>query len=97
MSDNVQTITLEILKSIQQGISDIRSEVVGMPSELAEVRTDLVQVNERLSRLEDISRKQRRDTAGLLVIMKSVVGNYREELDVMVRRIRFLEEGGTAA
>ena len=53
-------------------------------------------IEARLASIEDLTRKQRRDTAGLLVIMKSVVGNFREEVDVMVQRIRFLEEGGTA-
>ena len=51
-------------------------------------RTD---THERLGRLEELARKQRRDTAGLLVMGKALVGNFTEELAAIEERVAVLE------
>lgn len=48
-------------------------------------------VENRLDRLEDIARKQRRDTAGLLVMAKSVTGDFAEQVAAIEERVAALE------
>ena len=64
MSENVQTAMLEILKKIQAQLSE------------HDKRFDTVE--KRFDELGDLVRKQRRDTAGLLVMAKSITGNFAE-------------------
>jgi hypothetical protein len=84
MSENVQTAMFEILKKIQGELASFRVEI--------NARFD--QVTQRFEGLEDLVRKQRRDTAGLLVMAKSVTGNFAEELAAIEERIRVLEARG---
>lgn len=49
------------------------------------------ETNERLSRLEDLARKQRRDTAGMLVMAKAMIGNFTEEVALIQERVAALE------
>ena len=62
---------------------------------LRKVQADLtsfrVETNDRFAVLEDLVRKQRRDTAGLLVMAKSVTGNFAEELAAIEERVAALE------
>ncbi|PTM41369.1 hypothetical protein [Bosea sp. 124] len=80
MSENAQTAMFEILKSIQ--------------ADLAEHRKLFAGVNARFDGLEDLVRKQRRDTAGLLVMAKSVTGTFAEDLAAIEERVRVLEARG---
>jgi hypothetical protein len=52
------------------------------------------EVNDRLDRLEDLSRKQRRDTAGLLVMAKAVTGDFAEQVAAIEERVAVLEARG---
>lgn len=61
MSDNLQSVNLDILRSIQESVSELRKEM----------QEGFSRVDERFARVDDIMRKQRRDTAGILVIMKA--------------------------
>lgn len=52
------------------------------------------EANERFERLEDLVRKQRRDTAGLLVMAKAVTGDFAEQVAAIEERVRVLEARG---
>ncbi len=84
MSENVQTAMYEILKKLQGDLASFR----------ADVNERFVGVEARFERLEDLVRKQRRDTAGLLVMAKSITGNFAEELAAVEERVRVLEARG---
>lgn len=80
MSENVQSAMFEILKSIQAKLSE------------HDKRFDAIE--KRFDMLGDLVRKQRRYTAGLLVMAKSVTGNFAEELAVIEERVAALEARG---
>jgi hypothetical protein len=48
----------------------------------------------RFDVLEDLVRKQRRDTAGLLVMAKATAGQFAEELAAVEERVAALEARG---
>ena len=58
---------------------------------LKSVQAKLADHDKRFDVLEDLVRKQRRDTAGLLVMAKSVTGNFAEELAAIEERVAALE------
>jgi DNA repair ATPase RecN len=80
MGENVQSAMFEILKSIQAKLAD------------HDKRFDAIE--KRFGELGDLVRKQRRDTAGLLVMAKSVTGNFAEELAAVEERVAALEARG---
>jgi hypothetical protein len=81
MSDNVQNLMFDILKSIQQSISELDARVDGRLSAM----------DNRMSAIEDLVRKQRRDTAGILVMMKGVVGVFEERVTSLETRVTLVE------
>lgn len=87
MSENVQTAMYEILKKIQAQLTehDKRFDAV-------DKRFDAVE--KRFDEMGELVRKQRRDTAGLLVMAKSITGNFAEELAAIEERVRVLEASG---
>ena len=85
MADNVQSIMLEILKQIQADVSDIKVRVVGLETDAAEQKT-------RTGRLEDLAKRQRRDTAAILVMMKGTVGVFDERLRDVENDVRIMME-----
>lgn len=84
MSENVQAAMYEILKTIQADLASFRTDV----------NERFARVEARFESLDDLVRKQRRDTAGLLVMAKSITGNFAEELAAVEERVRVLEAGG---
>jgi hypothetical protein len=80
MSENVQTAMFEILKNIQ--------------AKLVEHDKRFDEVGKRFDELGDLVRKQRRDTAGLLVMAKATTGHFAEELAAVEERVRVLEARG---
>lgn len=48
-------------------------------------------VEERLDRAEDINRKQRRDSAGMLVMMRAMAGDFDERVSEVEERLAGLE------
>lgn len=84
MSENVQSAMYEILKTIQTDIASFRTDV----------NERFARVEARFESLDDLVRKQRRDTAGLLVMAKSITGNFAEELAAIEERVRVLEARG---
>lgn len=81
MSDNVQTMMFDILKSIQKSISELDARVDGRLSAL----------DNRMNAIEELLRKQRRDTAGILVMMKGVVGVFEERVTNLETRVTLIE------
>jgi predicted nucleic acid-binding Zn-ribbon protein len=77
MSDNVQSAMLEILKSIQASIARLDERVANLEQGQAE--------------LKNIARKQRRDIAGVLVLVKSAAGDFDERVTVLEERMDALE------
>jgi hypothetical protein len=70
MSDNVHSLTLDVLKQLQSGFSEMR---------------------ERLDRIENISRKHRRDSAGTLVMMRATAGDFDARVSEIEERVATLE------
>jgi hypothetical protein len=51
-------------------------------------------IEQRMTGIEDLSRKQRRDTAGLLVMAKAVTGDFAEQVAAIEERVAVLEARG---
>ncbi len=75
MTDNVENLTLEILKSIQADLAGFRAETT-----------------ERFERLEETLRKQRRSSAGMLVMMQATAGDFDERVKDVEERVAALED-----
>ncbi len=84
MSENVQTAMYEILKKIQADITSFRTDV----------NERFARVEARFEGLDELVRKQRRDTAGLLVMAKAVTGDFAEQVAAIEERVRVLEARG---
>jgi hypothetical protein len=76
--DNVQSAMLEILKRIQADVSDVKCDVIGLTG--------------RMDKLEALVRKQGRDSAAMLVMMRGTVGIYDERMKVIEEDVRLLME-----
>ncbi len=64
---------LDILKRIQADVSGLKTDV-------AELKTDVGDLKQRVIRLEDLAKKQRRDSAAMLVMMRGTVGVFTERM-----------------
>ena len=84
MSENVQTAMYEIMKKIQADVASFR----------AEVNERFAHVEARFEGLDELVRKQRRDTAGLLVMAKAVTGDFAEQVAAIEERVAALEARG---
>ena len=58
----------EILKRVQTDMASVRTDVAGLKADVADIRV-------RVERLEDIAKKQRRDSAAMLVKMRATAGD----------------------
>ncbi len=95
MADNVQPIVLDILVKIQAELGLLRSDVGSLrldmnslQGEVAQLRSDVLP---RLERVEDLLLKQRRSTAGILVSMNAVTGDFDGRVGRLERRVTMLE------
>lgn len=59
---------------------------------LKRIQTDVADVKGRLDRLEALVRKQGRDSAAMLVMMRGTVGIYDERLKVIEEDVRLMME-----
>ncbi|MBN9470860.1 MAG: hypothetical protein J0J10_18995 [Bosea sp.] len=84
MSENVQTSMFEILKKIQADIASFRTDV----------NERFTRVEARFEGLDELVRKQRRDTAGLLVMAKALTGDFAEQVAAIEERVAALEARG---
>ncbi len=85
MSENVQSVMLDILKRIQADVSGLKTDV-------AELKTDVGDLKQRVIRLEDLAKKQRRDSAAMLVMMRGTVGVFTERMDALEIDVMTLKE-----
>lgn len=92
MPENVQSAMLEILKRIQADLSVVKSDVAGLKTDMADVKGRLSGVEGRLERLETAARKQGRDNAALLVMMRGTVGLFDERVSTLEEEVRLLKE-----
>ncbi|OYU91515.1 MAG: hypothetical protein CFE29_01075 [Bradyrhizobiaceae bacterium PARB1] len=81
MSDNVDNAVFEILKKIQGDITLGRSEMRQFKQE----------TETRFERLETLVRKQRRDGAAMLVMMRAAAGDFEERVTAVEAQIAALE------
>jgi predicted nucleic acid-binding Zn-ribbon protein len=93
MSENAQSAMLEILKRIQSDVSGLRSDVSGLRSDVSVLKSDIPKVTSRLERVEDLVKRQRRDSAALLVMMRGTVGVFNERMDTLEVEMAALKEG----
>jgi hypothetical protein len=83
--DNVQSAMLEILKRIQADVSAVKADV-------SDVKADGIGLKVRMDKLEALVRKQGRDSAAMLVMMRGTVGIYDERMKVIEEDVRLLME-----
>ena len=77
MSDNVQTVTLEILKNIQASIVQLDG------------RFD--RLEERIDAIDAGMRKDRRNVAGMLVMMRATAGDFDTRIAEVEERVKALD------
>ncbi len=61
---------------------------------LKSIQGKLAEHDRRFDELGDLIRKQRRDTAGLMVMAKGAAGQFAEDLAAVEERVRVLEARG---
>jgi hypothetical protein len=83
MSENVENAALQMLIRIQEQIAAFRQDT--------EQRFGVVET--RLDRIEEINRKQRRDSAGMLVMMRATAGDFDERVSEVEEGVAALEAG----
>jgi len=88
MSENAFDAISALLRKIQDDLADFRRET---EKRLERLEASLINVEPRLATLEDLARRQRRDTAGLLVMAKAVSGDFAEEIADLQKRVDRLE------
>ena len=76
---------LEILKRIQADVSDVKGRLGGVEGQVGGLVS-------RMDKLEALIRKQGRDSAAMLVMMRGTVGIYDERLIVIEVDVRLLME-----
>jgi hypothetical protein len=76
---------LEILKRIQADVSDVKGRLGGVEEQTGGLVS-------RMDKLEALVRKQGRDSAAMLVMMRGTVGIYDERLKVIEEDVRLLME-----
>ena len=60
---------------------------------LRKIQDKLAEHDKRFDRLEEIVRKQRRDSAGMLVMMRATAGDFDERVTEIESRMDALEAG----
>jgi hypothetical protein len=85
MTEATTDAVLQILISIQDSVSALRSEV-----------GDFKRDNEaQHERMEGLIRKQRRDSAAMMLIMRATVSDFDERVDEIVEQVTALEKRQT--
>ncbi|MDO9335833.1 MAG: hypothetical protein Q7T61_05485 [Caulobacter sp.] len=59
------------------------------------IQDGIVDLRERLERVEDIARKHRRDSAGMLVMMRATAGDFDQRVREVEDRVSAMEAGIT--
>ncbi|HRK23825.1 MAG TPA: hypothetical protein PLQ11_02615 [Beijerinckiaceae bacterium] len=58
---------------------------------LKQLQQGFAEMRERLDRIEEVARKQRRDSAGMLVMMRATAGDFDERVTDVEERVLALE------
>jgi polyhydroxyalkanoate synthesis regulator phasin len=58
---------------------------------LKQIQSGFAEMRDRLDRIEEINRKQRRDSAGMLVMMRATAGDFDERVSEVEERVAALE------
>lgn len=87
MPDNVEHITLEILKGLQASVAALTKQI----AQLEPLPNQVRELTERFDRLEALARKDRRDMAGMLVMMRAVAGDFDQRVREVEERVTALE------
>ena len=89
MSDAIKDAILPVLIKIQEDAAAFRVE---SRERFDRIEARLDRIETRLDRLEEVARKQRRDIAGILVMMKGAAGVFDERITTMEQRVDALEQ-----
>jgi hypothetical protein len=81
MADNPTDAVHQILIKIREGISSLRSE-------LGQFKLENQEQHERM---ESLIRRQRRDAAGMLVMMRATASDFDERVSEVEERVAALE------
>jgi glycine cleavage system pyridoxal-binding protein P len=92
MVDNVQSLMFEILKQIQADVAVLKADVSVLKTDGAGVKADVADIRTHVERLEDLAKRQRRDTAAILVMMRGVAGVFDERLRDVENEVRVMME-----
>jgi phage-related minor tail protein len=84
VADNVQDVSLEILKGIQAGIA-------ALDGKIGRVEHQVSELTGRFDQLEAALRKDRRNVAGMLVMMRATAGDFDERVAEIEERVAALE------
>jgi uncharacterized protein YoxC len=76
MIDNVQNAMFEILKRMQADLADVKTRVQRMEPLVA----DVAELKHRVGKLEEHAARQRRNEAGVLVMMRGTAGLFDERV-----------------
>ena len=88
MTEAPTDLILPILKKIQEDIAAFRSSV---DARFDRVEQRLEHVEQRLERVEQLGIKQRRDSAGMLVMMRATVSDFNQRVTEIEERTTALE------
>ena len=94
MPDNIQSAMFEILKRVQTDLASVKTDVSEIKSSVARLDGRVERLEGRVERLEDIAKKQRRDSAAMLVMMRGTVGIFNERLNELDVNMVLLKERG---
>jgi uncharacterized protein YceH (UPF0502 family) len=84
VANNVESATFEILKGIQTSIATLSERVGRLDERVGEL-------GERFDRLETEMRKDRRNVAGMLVMMRATAGDFDARVAEVEERVAALE------
>ncbi|MDB5656380.1 MAG: hypothetical protein JWQ94_3993 [Tardiphaga sp.] len=59
------------------------------------IQDGIVDLRERLGRVEDIARKHRRDSVGMLLMMRATAGDFDQRVREVEERVAAMEAGTT--
>ena len=94
MPENIQSAMYEILKRVQTDMASVRTDVAGLKTDVAGLKADVADIRVRVERLEDIAKKQRRDSAAMLVMMRGADGVFDERMkDLEVDMVLMKDRG----
>lgn len=92
MTDNVQSMMLEILKRIQADMSGLKTDVAGLKTDVADIKARVERMEPRVERLDELVKRQRRDSAASLVMMRGTAGEIDERLREVEIDVRLVLE-----